>query len=237
MDTRAFLPADTVGRSGETVERIAEELKTRILEGRFAPGQRLISRDVVEELGISRGSLREAFRRLEADGLIEVVPNRGAVVRKLSHAEVRHVFQIREALEGQAARLAAQNIGEADNRRLLTEVLEAGRRHEERPVFQQFVIDNRAFHQEIVRISGNPLLGELIDKYQLPVFMIQLRQNIGSDQLIRNSLAEHEDIAAAILAGNGDAAYDAMKRHLWHSANLILSLPGMPQEGVRMSAA
>ncbi|WP_256701987.1 GntR family transcriptional regulator [Burkholderia sp. SRS-W-2-2016] len=216
---------------------MAEELKTRILEGRFAPGQRLISRDVVEELGISRGSLREAFRRLEADGLIEVVPNRGAVVRKLSHAEVRHVFQIREALEGQAARLAAQNIGEADNRRLLTEVLEAGRRHEERPVFQQFVIDNRAFHQEIVRISGNPLLGELIDKYQLPVFMIQLRQNIGSDQLIRNSLAEHEDIAAAILAGNGDAAYDAMKRHLWHSANLILSLPGMPQEGVRMSAA
>ncbi|NML30378.1 GntR family transcriptional regulator [Paraburkholderia antibiotica] len=237
IDTRAFLPSDEGGRSGETVERVAEELKTRILEGRFAPGQRLISRDVVEELGISRGSLREAFRRLEADGLIDVVPNRGAVVRKLSHAEVRHVFQIREALEGQAARLAAQNIDAADHRQRLTEVLQTGRRHEERPVFEQFITDNRAFHQEIVRISGNPLLGELIDKYQLPVFMIQLRQNIGSDQMIRNSLAEHEDIAAAILAGNADAAYDAMKRHLWHSANLILSLPTMAQPTLQMSAA
>jgi DNA-binding GntR family transcriptional regulator len=237
IETRTFLPGDAGSRSGETVERIAEELKSRILEGHFAPGQRLISRDVVEELGISRGSLREAFRRLEADGLVEVVPNRGAVVRKLSHAQVRHVFQIREALEGQAARLAAHNIDHGDHRQRLAEVLEAGRRHHDRPVFQQFITDNRSFHQEIVRISGNPLLGELIDKYQLPVFMIQLRQNIGSDQMIRNSLGEHEDIAAAIFAGDADAAYQAMKRHLWHSANLILSLPTMAHPVSEMSAA
>lgn len=218
---------ESAGRSGETVERIAAELKSRILEGRLVPGQRLISRDLVEQLGISRGSLREAFRRLEADGLVDVVPNRGAVVRTLSAAQVAHVYQIREALEGYAARLAAQNIDRGDNRARFTAVLEQGRLHNDRPDFQRFVVDNRAFHQEIVRMGENPQLGELIDKYQLPVFMIQLRQLIGSAQMMKNSLAEHEEIAAGILAGDAEAAYQGMKRHLWHSAALMLQLPAI----------
>lgn len=216
-------------RSGETVERIAAELRNRILEGRLAPGQRLISRDMIEQLGISRGSLREAFRRLEADGLVDVVPNRGAIVRRLTRDEVVHVYQIREALEGFSARLAAQHINEGDNRERFLAVLEKGRVHAVTPVFQGFIADNRAFHQEIVRICANPPLGELIDKYQLPAFMVQLRQTIGIEQMISNSLSEHEEIASAILTGDPDAAYLAMKRHLWHSAELLLKLPTMTE--------
>ncbi|MEM5384864.1 GntR family transcriptional regulator [Paraburkholderia phymatum] len=215
------------GRSGETVERVAADLRNQILEGRFAPGQRLISRDIVELTGVSRGSLREAFRRLEADGLVELIPNRGAIVRRLSHDEVVKVFEIREALEGFAARLAATRIHIGENRERFLAVLDQGRVHAVRPVFLGFIKDNRAFHQEIVRVCGNPQLGELIDKYQLPAFMIQLRQTIGSEQIIGNSLTEHEDIATAILAGDPDAAYEAMKRHLWHSAEMILKLPAM----------
>ncbi|WP_159462945.1 GntR family transcriptional regulator [Caballeronia telluris] len=226
---------ESAGRSGETVERIASELKGRILDGRLVPGQRLISRDLVEQLGISRGSLREAFRRLEADGLVDVVPNRGAVVRSLSAAEVAHVYQIREALEGYAARMAAQNIDIGENRERFVAVLEQGRAHNERPDFQRFIVDNRAFHQEIVHMCANPQLGGLIDKYQLPVFMIQLRQLIGSAQMMKNALAEHEDIAEGILAGNPDMAYQAMKRHLWHSADLILQLPALAGMGSPLS--
>ncbi|WP_158219254.1 MULTISPECIES: GntR family transcriptional regulator [unclassified Achromobacter] len=227
LDKSIADPAEPAGRTGETVERVAAELKNRILDGRLAPGQRLISRDVVEQIGISRNSLREAFRRLEADGLVDVIPNRGAVVRNLSAAEVMHVFQIREALEGYAARMAARNIGEEGNRARFVAVLEKGRVHRKRPDFQEFIADNRAFHQEIVRMCANPPLEGLIDKYQLPVFMIQLRQTIGSAQIIRNSLAEHEDIAASILAGDPEQAYQAMKRHLWHSAENILQLPAL----------
>lgn len=219
--------AEPAGRTGETVERVAAELKNRILDGRLAPGQRLISRDVVEQLGISRNSLREAFRRLEADGLVDVVPNRGAVVRNLSSAEVRHVFQIREALEGYAVRMAARNIGQGNNRARFLAVVEKGRVHWKRPDFQEFIVDNRAFHQEIVRMCENPPLEGLIDKYQLPVFMIQLRQTISSAQIIRNALTEHEDIADSILAGQPEQACEAMKRHLWHSAEQILQLPAM----------
>lgn len=218
---------DIPTRSGETVDRIAAELRTRILEGRLVPGQRLISRDMIEQLGTSRGSLREAFRQLEAGGLIDIVPNRGAIVRKLSRDEVVNIYQIREALEGFSVRLAAQHIDERDNRERFTRVLERGRVHAVKPVFQAFIADNREFHQEIVRLCGNPQLGELIDKYQLPAFMVQLRQIISIEQMIANTIAEHEDIGKAILAGDPDAAYLAMKRHLWHSADLMLSLPAL----------
>ncbi len=214
-------------RSGETVDRTADLLKQQILEGRLVPGQRLISRDLIEELGISRGSLCEAFRRLVADGLVDLIPNRGAVVRHLSVDEIANLYQVREALQGFAARRAAEVIDEVDNRARFTEVLERGRRHFTHPDFQAFVVDNRQFHRIIVDMCNNPQLSELIDRYQLPVFMIQLRQRIGVDAIVRNSLAEHEAIAAGILAGDPDAASKAMRQHLWHSADALVKLPAL----------
>lgn len=212
-----------VARSGETVSRIVGLLKEQILDGRLAPGQRLISIDLVEQFGVSRGPLREAFRQLDAERLIDVTPNRGAVVRRLDVVEVKDLYQIRVALEGFAARLAAEKIDEGDNRAYFTAVLERGRRHRDNPLFAAFIADNRDFHQAIVRICNNPELGKLIDKYQQPVFMIQLRQVIGTEQIIKNSLAEHDDIAAGILSGSPEAAYLAMEKHLLHSSQLILS--------------
>lgn len=219
---------EPAGRSGETVERVANELKAGILEGRYAPGQRLISRDIVEHLGVSRSSLREAFRRLEADGLVHLIPNRGAVVRRLSPDEIRHMYQIREALEGYAAQLAAQRIDEGDNRRRLKAVVERGHKHRDKPNFQQFAVDNREFHREIVRITGNPLLAELIDKHHQPVFISQLRQIISIEDVIYLALDEHERIAEAILAGDSAGAYAAMKTHLWRSADQMLARLGNP---------
>lgn len=216
--------AEQASRSGETVERIADELKAGILNSHFSPGQRLIARDVAEQYNVSRNSLREAFRRLEADGLVDIIPNRGAVVRRISPAEVLQVFQIREALEGSAARMAAQRIDDGDNRERFIEVLHRGRRHRARPILQDFIVDNRAFHQSIVGLSGNPMMSALIDKYQLPVLMVQLRQVISTEQVISKALDEHEAIAEAILSGQPDAASQAMRYHLWRSTKQILSL-------------
>lgn len=207
--------------------QVVEILKAEILGGRLAPGQRLISRDLVERLNISRGPLREAFRQLAAERLVDVVPNRGAIVRRLSAEDVKHVYQIREALEGYAAGQAAARIHLGSNRKEFSAIVKRGRRHAERPVFAEFVIDNRDFHQGLVKLCGNPQLGELIDQYQLPVFMIQLRQLIGTDQVIKNALVEHEQIAEAVLAGDSAKAYRAMVAHLRHSCQLMLGLPSL----------
>lgn len=217
----------STGRSGETVSKIVQLLKEQILDGRLAPGQRLISSDLVEQLGVSRGPLREAFRQLDAERLIDVEPNRGAIVRRLGVLEVQELYQIRIALEGYAARLAAEKINEGNHRAYLMQVLERGHRHRSNPIFSAFIADNRDFHQAIVHICGNLELGKLIDKYQQPVFMIQLRQIIGTELVIKNALDEHEDIAKGILSGSPEAAYLAMQTHLQHSAQQILSSPAL----------
>lgn len=209
-------------RTGQTIGRVVDALKEKILDGRLVPGQRLIANDLLEELAVSRGSLREAFRQLEAERLIDLSPNRGAIVRKLNVAEVDKLFEIRIALEGYAARAAAERINEKDHRKRLEQILEQGRAHLINPDFSTFVMDNRAFHQTIVAMSGNDELARLIDKYQLPVFMLQLRQIISKEQIIHNALNEHEEIAAGILSGNPESAYRAMKQHLLHSSALII---------------
>jgi len=226
-DTPAIEP-DAIVRSGDTVERVVAMLKELILEGTLVPGQRLISRDLVEQLGISRGSLREAFHRLAGDRLIELIPNRGAVVRRLNRAEIIGLFQIREALEGQAARLAAQHIDENDHRARLEALLKEGRDLQQQLDMRRFTAYNRRFHQAIVAVSGNQELAELIDRYQLAVFMTHLKRVMGSDSIIKTSIAQHEAIAQAILASNEDVAYAAMKQHLWHSATAMLEHDSAP---------
>jgi DNA-binding GntR family transcriptional regulator len=210
-------------RTGDTVDKVADALKEQILDGRLAPGQRLISKDLAEWLGVSRGSLREAFRRLAADRLVELVPNRGAIVRRLDRAEIIRLFQIREALEGQAARLAALHIDDGDHRKKFEQIVAEGKQLQGQRDMRAFVDHNHRFHQAVVAISDNPELAQLIDRYQLAVFMSLLRQVVGTDKLIDDSLKQHADIARAILARDPDAAYEAMKRHLWHSADGLLA--------------
>jgi DNA-binding GntR family transcriptional regulator len=111
-------------RRGETVDFVVDEIREGILSGRYAPGQRLIGRDLTEYVGFSRGPVREALRRLSAEGLIEIVPNRGAVVRHLTRKQVEDLFVVRKNLEGLAARLAAERIHEGKNRALFSEVWE-----------------------------------------------------------------------------------------------------------------
>ena len=84
-----------------------EAITDGVKDGRYAPGQRLVEADLTAELGVSRGPLREALGRLAAEGVLELEPYRGAVVRRLTREDVEDLFSVREVLEGEAARLAA----------------------------------------------------------------------------------------------------------------------------------
>src|SRR5215475_432564 len=112
-------------RRGDSVDAVVETIRQGILTGRFAPGQRLIVRDLMQEIAYSRSTLREAFRRLEADKLVTFVPNRGFCVQRLAPDEMRDLYRIREQLEGLAARLAAERIGEGTNRRRLLDIMKS----------------------------------------------------------------------------------------------------------------
>ncbi|MFG1413758.1 GntR family transcriptional regulator [Xanthobacter sp. VTT E-85241] len=219
-------------RHGQTVEHTVQRLRDAIFAGRLVPGQRLIAGDLTAEIGISRGTVREAFRRLEADGLLEIIPNRGAVVRRLSRDQVRELFQIRENLESLAARLAAAHIGTGTNRDYFTGIWNTVRPSGEMLKTHLFMEHNRLFHRSIVKISGNTMLSDLIETLHLPVVMFQVGQVMQPENM-ESSHQDHVRVAQAILDGDADRAEQEMRLHLKRSGEWVLRLPSFAFKGDR----
>ena len=217
-------PADGTAFKGGMVDQLVEQLRKAILERRYAPGQRLIEADLTHDFGVSRGPLREAFRRLSAEGLLEIVPNRGALVRRLTFKETVELFQIRTALEALAVRLVADNIDEGDNRRRFEAASAAIWNDAPRPPGPAYHEENRFFHQAILDLCGNVQLAQVSRQMQLPLIMLQLSGHM-DPAMYADSVKEHRAIAAAILAGDADAAEKAMRAHLGRASKLIDDMP------------
>jgi DNA-binding GntR family transcriptional regulator len=108
-------PVPTIRRSAAPLRHdVLEALRASIVNGRLAPGARLIERELIGMMGVSRTVIREALRQLEAEGLVDVVPNRGAIVRELTVDEARDLYAIRALLEGLAARMFVEKAGEEE---------------------------------------------------------------------------------------------------------------------------
>lgn len=143
------------------VDRIYADLQERILSGSLRPGERLREAQVAILLNASRVPVREALRRLEHDGLVEILPRRGATVRHLTLADVEELFDVRESLEVLVARLAARHISEHGPDRLeaaLAASEAAYRSGDERSI----AAANAAFHEVMLEITGNTLLQSLM---------------------------------------------------------------------------
>lgn len=218
---------------GSTVEHVFLHLKDGILCGRYAPGQRLIEADLTRDLGVSRGPLREAFRRLSAEGLVESVPNKGAIVRRLSARQTQDLFDIRTALEGLAARLAAQKVADPQVRADFERAIAPIWIEEPRDVAVTYLDENRIFHQAVADASGNEQLSSLVRQLQLPLIMFQLSGALTSETL-RLSNQEHRAVARAILEGEGERAAALMQAHLDRARRFADNLPrGVFRDGER----
>ncbi len=208
---------------GATVGHIVERLRDDILAHRLSPGERLVECDLTSRFAVSRGPVREALRRLAADGLIEHAPHRGAVVRRLSQREIRELFQIRVEMESLAARLAAEAAEPSERARFAGAIqmifAEAPR---EACVYLR---ENAAFHEAIMRLAGNRQLGELSMRLHLPLIMAQVGDAL-TGEVLRASVREHRAIAEAILRQDPAAAAAAMRAHLERAAAFALACCG-----------
>lgn len=206
------VPTSEMHRHGEAVDVVFETIRKGIINGRFAPGQRLVIRDLAEEIPYSRSTFREALRRLAAERLVSLIPNRGASVQRLTRQEMADLFEIRELLEGQAARRAAERIGESGHRKRFASMWDKVRRGNpaDRPAF---IEHNQLFHSTIVDLSGNSRLPEMLNQLQIPILMFQWRTLMTPEE-IALSQAEHKTIAKAILEGRPNLAEAAMRRHV-----------------------
>lgn len=207
------------GTGTSAVERVVRALRDGMTNRRFAPAQRLVEADLTAELGVSRGTLREAFRRLAADGLIEIVPNRGAIVRRLSASDVLELFEVRRQLEGLSAKLAARSIAMPGVRDAFTRATAPIWSDAPRRLIKDYMNENSAFHEAVYDAAGNRQLAQVSRQLQLPAIMNQL-DNLLTPAALEESVAEHRLIARAILDGREDEAEQNMHKHLERAALL-----------------
>jgi DNA-binding GntR family transcriptional regulator len=210
--------------SGSTVEAIANQIRAGIRSGRYMAGQRLVEADVTADLDVSRGPVREAFRRLAAEGLLELQHHRGARVKQLTRAEVRSLYQIREVLEGLATRLAAARMkGTATADRLDATVKEMDTALK-RGTLARYIELNQTFHELLVDNSGNKHLSFMVRQLQTHILRYQLRNMMDLERLKRGHI-DHHKIRDAVVAGEARDAETAMRNHIRRSAKEADSMP------------
>lgn len=206
------------GQAGTVVETTIQAMREAILDGRFLPGQRLVVADLQQRYGISAGPVREAIRRLTGEGLVDVLPHRGAVVRRFSERDVREYFEVREGLDGVAARLAAGNIHRGDYRDRLVARLEAFRSATEKGGDE--LLATRVLLRDLIfEIAGNMRLAEIASRLIYPALSERLHKL--QPARAASSFAELEKVVKAIMEGDGLEAERLMRLHLRHSASAI----------------
>lgn len=203
---------------------VAGHVGAGIREGRFAPGQRLVESELARELGVGRGLLREAFRELAAGGLIELIPNRGALVRRFSLCEALELFEIRAELECLAARRASARIADPCVRAAFERGIVPIRAGHRREGSTEYLAENQRFHAAVLAAAGNGQLVAVSDRLQLSLILSQIRFAL-TPEVLCQSVSEHRRIAEAILEGDAEAAQSAMRGHLERAAEMVRSMP------------
>ncbi len=204
-------------------ERVFQQLQDAIVRGELAPGSKITEPGLSRTYGISRGPLREAMRRLEAHRLIERVPHVGARVVKLSIKELLELFDVREALESMAARLAAQHMS-AEEIAGLREVLAVHERQRDLKRGEAYYQreGDLDFHYRIVQGSHNKMLmGMLCDDLYYLVRLYRT-QFSASGTRPQRAFVEHHRIVDAIEAGDAELAELLMRRHVSASRDNVV---------------
>jgi DNA-binding GntR family transcriptional regulator len=213
-----------------STERVLAALRELILHGQFAAGARLGEVELAERLGVSRTPVREGLTRLAAEGLVELVPNRGARVASWSVAELEGVFDLRSALEPRLTGYAAPRARPDDVavlEELAEQMLAVGLPGPDQDL-DALVPLNRRFHGLLVTIADQPALATaLAGAIHAP---IQLRNFHAYDEAsLRRSLAHHVEIVAAIRAGDPTWAQAVMTAHI-HNARAVMLRAAREQE-------
>jgi DNA-binding GntR family transcriptional regulator len=193
-------------------QRVHDHLRDEIISGSLTPGTELHELALAGSFGVSRGPIREALGRLATEGLVTIRPRRGAVVRALSSEEFIEAYQVREALEMMAVRLAVPKLTDEDldvMERLVEEMAELA----ESGDVQAFFAANSAFHQRFFEASGNGMLAGFYRQLRGQIDRHRLRSLELRGELAR-SVAEHRAILSAAGAGDVERAVGLASEHI-----------------------
>ncbi len=206
VDPMETVPAPGTLQGETTYERLCDEIRS----GKLPPGSRLRETEIAERLAVSRTPVREAIRRLEADGLVDHLPRSGAVVRKLEYPELMELYEMRTVLEGTAARLAARAASPVELEELVA-INDEMRAAAGRP---DVVIGlNRQFHKLLLDAARNRFLLRAMATVENTLLILGSSSMAKPDRA-REAVDEHREVLDALLARDGAAAEAAMRRHM-----------------------
>jgi DNA-binding GntR family transcriptional regulator len=203
-------------------QEVAVRLRQRIVEGHLAPGRKLNERELAESLRVSRTPLREAIKMLAAEGLVELLPNRGAVVAQMSEQDVADTFEVIAGLEGQSGELAAQRITDAELaeiRALHYEMLAAHTRRD-LPTYYRI---NAQIHTLINAAARNKVLSQTWANVNARLQALRFRSNFDEAKWKR-AVKEHDGMVDLLAARDAAGMRSLMITHLLHKRDAVLEL-------------
>lgn len=202
------------------VRSVRERLKAAITFGELAAGTRLNQVQVAKQLGVSRMPVRAAVSDLQAEGLLDPLPSGGAVVRELTETDMRHVYEVRIALETQAALLAAERHSAThldDMKAVLRDHRLLGGSSD--PV--ALLALDRRFHMALLDATGNPNFRRTIIPIWATVERAMVRMLVSIPVMFESAWAEHASIAEALASGDSQLAEDCVRTHLESSVERL----------------
>jgi len=202
-------------------DQLYEYLSKSIVEGKITSGERLVENDLCHQFGISRSPLRECFRILESEGLIDIHARKGTVVRELTPKDIEDVFPVRATLEGLAARLAAPNIGEREIDILKNLIIEMAKSLVNNDI-RSYLHRNFDFHTLFIKASNNSILEKTLKNLGkglwLRIGFLYFQSPLGAAE----SNNTHRKIVKAFQKKDGYSAQKLVEGHIEHAKKQIL---------------
>jgi len=203
-------------------KRIYSSLETAILEGKIKPDDHLVEEELSKMFGISRAPIREALRWLDKDGLVRIVPRKGAVVQSISEKDIQDIYEIRSVMEGLAARLFCERASEEELRKIDMIVKNAqmiSPSHGHKQTYRRL---NREFHDAIILGSKNEKILETYNHFRKQIAWFQ-NVTLAFDFRFEVSLKEHKQLLALFLKRDSEKAEIQARQHIENAAKILIS--------------
>lgn len=211
-------------------EQVAQRLRQMLVESRIPPGAKLNERELCERLHVSRTPLREAIKMLAAEGLVELVPNRGAIAVELSEADILNTFEVMAGLEAQSGELAAQRITQAELAEIQAMHFEMLAAYTRRDLSAYYGLNAR-IHRAINAAAKNPVLSTLYNQVNARLQALRFRSNQDGEKWKR-AVEEHNRMVEALAARDAAAMRKVLLAHLANKRDVVLEqMRGAAQAG------
>lgn len=198
----------------QAVENAYRAIREGILDGTFPGSSHITARQLAEATGLSRTPVREAMRRLEAEGMITLIPHRGAFVASWTEDEIEQIYELRVLLESFAAQVAAQRVNEEQRAELRDLADQMNVLVEQRPVDVDAIAEvNDRFHKCVLEACGNPRLRDLLGAITETPLQLSTFRRYSLEEL-RRSAAQHSELVTALSKGDPDWARSVMTSHI-----------------------